>query len=199
MNQMDITCTFCLTGTKPDDTGHLLGKREALEQLDEYADEENADEENQSSDTTEEDEDLISHESENHMNGLQNKFKLVKKSDDDIDLNFKDVDASEHSEEKDLQSNHRVEVNSKSQKCPVSVQQVNGSAMHPREHLEASVEASEKDSSTSTPLKKMDQNSEYFTAQMNGSKSYQPEEAKPVLQSEFKPQPISQASMATEL
>lgn len=196
---MDITCTFCLTGTKPDDGGQVLGKREALEHLEEHAEEENGDEENHSSATTEEDDDMLSHESGSHLNGEQNKFKLIKKSDDDIDLKFKDVDASDASGEQDLQSNHGVEANSKSQKCPASSQLLNGSSMHQQEKLDASKQASEKNSSTSTPLKKMDQNSEYFTVQMNGNKIYQPDEAKPVLQSEFKAQPILQASMATEL
>jgi hypothetical protein len=199
LNQMEITCTFCITGTKPEDQGIVLGKRDPLEQLEEYADEENGDEENKSSDTSSEDDGSASDESQTPMNGLSNKFKLIKKSDDDIDLNFKDADLPEENEENQVLNGQVFDGNSKSMKCPAKSNQVNGSSMLEEPLPLQSKEASEKNSSTSTPLKNMDHNVEYFGIQANGNKFHQPEEAKLALQSELRPQTVSQPSLASEL
>lgn len=90
LNQMEVVCTFCLTGTRPDDEKLGLGKRAPLDESDDSSDGED----------DEEEERIYA-----GLNGLSqseidpslregghnvDKFKLVKKSEDDIEVDFKE-------------------------------------------------------------------------------------------------------------
>lgn len=195
---MDITCTFCLTGTRPEDKDAALGKREGLEPLDEYGDEENSDDDNHSSGGSSDDEQLLCRDSESLDEGLPNKFKLIKKIDDDIDLGFKDVDLPDEDETDRQQIEHTALENSKSLKRPASINKVNESAMDEETLVPNEPIVCERDSSSQTPLKQKDHNTEFFTTQTLGGKTSQLEEAKSGLSSEFQPQPLTQPPLTTE-
>jgi hypothetical protein len=195
---MEITCTFCLTGTKPDDTGEVLGKREPLEPHGEDSFEEHGDEEEAISESSSDLDGSNCDGSEGPKIGHQGMFKLVKKSDDDIDLNFKDVDAQE--EELDFEADKEAVSceQSKSLKRPSTAYQENGSERHKEVQPSNGDNHQPKHKASESPLKNMDHNSEYFNSQGLVGKPTPLEETKLGISIDLKEKTLKKSTLTTE-
>lgn len=96
LNQLEVVCTFCQTGTRPEDEDQTLGKRQALGESDGSSDGDDDDEEERiyaglngsiRSEVNSE---------ERQKTHLHRKFKLIKKSEDDIETDFKEPTTQHH-------------------------------------------------------------------------------------------------------
>lgn len=154
---MDISCTFCLTGTRPDDEDPMLGKRSPIEESEGGSEGEDDDEEERIYAGLNGKAYSKSDENDSQMTDERKKFKLVKNSDNDIAVEFK-----EPAPESQIEKMH-IEIIQKSKEITSPVHSnpnpgIEGQKITKTDQVPSPFDEVSKTTTGETPLKEKDHN-----------------------------------------